>query len=41
MKEARDGKPPITGSWTALYLLLAGMLLVMIVFLYLFTKHFE
>ena len=41
MKEAGEEKPPILGTWTNLYLLLAGVLVVLIILFYFFTKHFE
>ena len=41
MKEAHEVKPPILGTWQTIYLLMAGMLVVLGVLFYLFTKHFE
>ena len=41
MKEARDEKPPILGTWLNIYLLMTGVLLVLGIVFYLFTKHFE
>ena len=41
MKEAGEEGPPILGTWRNLYLLLAGMLVMLCLFFYLFTKHFE
>jgi hypothetical protein len=41
MKEAREEKPPILGTWLNIYLLLAGVLAVLGVAFYFFTKHFE
>ena len=41
MKEAHEEKPPILGTWRNIYLLMAGVLLVLGVLFYLFTKHFE
>ena len=40
MKDEPDEKPPIAGSWRALYGLLAGTLVLLILLFYLFTKHF-
>lgn len=33
--------PPILKTWNNLYLLVAGALVFMIVFLYLFTQYFQ
>jgi len=41
MKGGGDEKSPILGSWTAVYLLIVGVLVVLGVLFYLFTKHFE
>ena len=41
MKEAREEKPPILGTWLNIYVLLAVVLLALGIFFYLFTKHFE
>lgn len=40
MKEIKEGRPPILGTWRNLYLLLVSVLLILITFFYLFTKHF-
>ncbi len=36
-----DEKPPIMKSWNALYGLVLGMLVVLMILFYLFTKYFE
>jgi hypothetical protein len=36
-----DERPPIGGSWRALYATVAGALAVLIVLLYVFTRAFE
>jgi hypothetical protein len=41
MKGGGTEKSPILGSWTAVYVLIVGVLLALGVFFYLFTKHFE
>jgi hypothetical protein len=40
MRDIREGKP-ILNKWSNVYMLLAGVLVLVIVFLYLFTRHFE
>ncbi|WP_165940171.1 hypothetical protein [Dyadobacter psychrotolerans] len=37
----RDGLPPFVKNWPQLYGLLLGTLVVLIVFFYLFMKHFQ
>jgi len=37
----RDGLPPFVKNWPQLYALLLGTLAVLIVFFYLFMKHFQ
>jgi hypothetical protein len=41
MKDAREEKPPILGTWANIYLLLTAVLIALGLFFYLFTKHFE
>jgi hypothetical protein len=41
MKESEEEQQPVHYNWTAIYLLIAGVLLLLIVLFYLFTKHFE
>jgi hypothetical protein len=36
-----EEKPPILKTWKNLYALVIGVLVVLIVAFYLFTKHFE
>ena len=37
----KEEKPPILKSWKNLYILVIGVLVVLIVLFYFFTKHFE
>ena len=41
MRETGEEKSPILGTWGNLYLLLAGMLVLLAILFYVFTKHFE
>ena len=34
-------KPPILGNWRNVYALVIGVLIVLIILFYFFTKHFE
>jgi hypothetical protein len=36
-----EEKPPILKTWKNLYALVIGVLIILIVVFYLFTKHFE
>jgi hypothetical protein len=36
-----EEKPPILKTWRNLYALVIGVLVILIVVFYLFTKHFE
>jgi hypothetical protein len=40
MRDIKEGKP-ILHSWKNVYLLIGSVLVLIIVLLYLFTKHFE
>jgi hypothetical protein len=40
MRKVKTGKP-ILGSWRNVYVLLAAVLALLILFFYFFTKHFE
>ena len=40
-KEADDEKSPILGSWRMVYAMLITVLILVIVSLYLFSKHFS
>lgn len=39
--ENQQDKPPIFSSWRNMYIFVFGQLIVLIVFLYLFTKYFS
>lgn len=41
MEDSPQEKPPLFPGWNAWYLLVAGWLAAMIVFFYLFTKHYS
>jgi hypothetical protein len=41
MKEPGEEHHHVHYNWTAIYLLIAGVLLLLIVLFYIFTKHFE
>jgi len=36
-----EEKPPLLKTWRAVYALVIGLLVVLIVVFYIFTKHFE
>ena len=39
--QEEEEKPPILGSWKNIYALVIGVLAVVIISLYIFTKYFE
>ncbi|MES2567201.1 MAG: hypothetical protein V4565_10065 [Bacteroidota bacterium] len=41
MKTEEEEKSPILGSWTNVYALVIGVLVVVIISLYIFTQHFK
>ena len=41
MKEADEERPPVLGTWRNIYGVLVGALILLVIFFYFFTKHFE
>lgn len=41
MEELPQEKPPLFSRWRGWYLVVAGCLVALIVFFYLFTKHYS